>query len=468
MPSAILKVLAPLNRFIPTVKKPERDPGLRTKVLWTIIAIVIYMVMSNIPIYGIQKEAGIDVFWTLRVILASKRGTLAELGIGPIVTGGLVLQILAGSRMIDVDLTDPEDRRLFDAANRAMAIIMTIFESLVYIMGGYYGSLGLRETILVFVQLLFAGVVIILLDEMVQKGWGFGSGISLFILAGVADRITWSLFSPIMGQDGLYQGIIPAMFQALLEGRSLIDLVVRYQLPDIIGLVTTFGIAIIIIYLETMTIEIPVESSLYRVRFRYPLKFMFSSNIPVILSGALFANIMLISQLLWSRYPGNFYVSLVGSWTVVNNRPIPTGGLAYFTMPPQGILWSTAHVYQSLGYLVMMILSCYFFAVTWTEIAGIGAESVADQLLASKLGIPGIRRTKSKIVGFLKPQITTAAALSGILIGLVAGVADILGAYATGSGILLAVDILKGLYEEIATKYAEEMTPGLRGFFFGK
>ena len=195
---------------------------------------------------------------------------------------------------------------------------------------------------------------------------------------------------------------------------------------------------------------------------------MFSSNIPVILSGALFANIMLISQLLWSRYPGNFYVSLVGSWTVVNNRPIPTGGLAYFTMPPQGILWSTAHVYQSLGYLVMMILSCYFFAVTWTEIAGIGAESVADQLLASKLGIPGIRRTKSKIVEFLKPQITTAAALSGILIGLVAGVADILGAYATGSGILLAVDILKGLYEEIATKYAEEMTPGLRGFFFGK
>jgi len=429
---------------------------------------MLYIIMTTIPLYGIQQGAGIDVFWTLRVILASERGTLAELGIGPIVTGGLILEILVGSKMINVDLTDPEDRRMFNEANKAMAVIMTIFESGVYIIGGAYGQLALGEATLVFVQLLFAGIVIILLDEMVQKGWGFGSGISLFIVAGVSTRIATSIFSPVPDRDGLAHGIIPAIIQVATTDRSWNELILRYGAPDLIGLLTTIGIAIAIMYLESMSIEIPVESSLYRMRFRYPIKFMFSSNVPVILAGALFANIMFFSQLAWSRFEGNFFVSLLGSWVVEGDRPVPTGGLAYFTVPPQGVLWTLDHPYQALGYLLLLSVACYFFAVTWVEIAGIGAESIADQLLASKLSIPGIRRTKSKMTEFLKPYVNTAAALSGFLIGIVAGVADILGAYATGSGILLAVSILKSLYEEIGTKYAEEMSPLLRKFFLGR
>ena len=468
MPSIFLKAVSPIAKVIPSVKKPERTPGFKVKLFWTIVAVMLYIIMTTIPLYGIQQGAGIDVFWTLRVILASERGTLAELGIGPIVTGGLILEILVGSKMINVDLTDPEDRRMFNEANKAMAVIMTIFESGVYIIGGAYGQLALGEATLVFVQLLFAGIVIILLDEMVQKGWGFGSGISLFIVAGVSTRIATSIFSPVPDRDGLAHGIIPAIIQVATTDRSWNELILRYGAPDLIGLLTTIGIAIAIMYLESMSIEIPVESSLYRMRFRYPIKFMFSSNVPVILAGALFANIMFFSQLAWSRFEGNFFVSLLGSWVVEGDRPVPTGGLAYFTVPPQGVLWTLDHPYQALGYLLLLSVACYFFAVTWVEIAGIGAESIADQLLASKLSIPGIRRTKSKMTEFLKPYVNTAAALSGFLIGIVAGVADILGAYATGSGILLAVSILKSLYEEIGTKYAEEMSPLLRKFFLGR
>jgi len=468
MPSIFLKAVSPIAKLIPSVKKPERDPGFRTKLFWTLVATMIYIIMTTVPIYGIERGAGIDVFWTLRVILASQRGTLAELGIGPIVTGGLILEILVGSKLIDVDLTDPEDRAMFNNANKAMAVIMTIFESLVYITGGAYGALDLSAATLVFVQLVLAGVVIILLDEMVQKGWGFGSGISLFIVAGVATRIATALFSPVADRDGLAHGIIPAIIEVATTDRTWNEIILRYGAPDLMGLLTTIGIAIIIIYLEAMSIEIPVESSLYRVRFRYPIKFMFSSNIPVILAGALFANIMFFSQLMWSRYEGNFFVSLLGSWIVEGDRPIPVGGLAYFTVPPQGLLWTTDHPYQALGYLILLSISCYFFSITWVEIAGIGAESIAEQLLASNLSIPGIRRTKGHITSYLEPYVRTAAALSGIFIGLVAGVADILGAYATGSGILLAVSILRSLYEEIAAKYATEMTPALRRFFLGR
>ncbi len=469
MPSLFLRTISPIARVVPGVKKPERDPGFRIKLFWTLVAVMLYITMTTVPLYGIERGAGVDIFWTLRVILASERGTLAELGIGPIVTGGLILEILVGSKMINVDLTDPEDRRMFNEANKAMAVIMTIFESAVYIIGGAYGQLELAAATLVFVQLVFAGIVIILLDEMIQKGWGFGSGISLFIVAGVATRIATALFSPIPDRDGLPHGIIPAIYHVATSAeRTWNEIVLRYGAPDLIGLLTTIGIAIIIMYLEAMSIEIPVESSIYRVRFRYPIKFMFSSNVPVILAGALFANIMFFSQMIWNRYEGNFFASLLGSWTLEGDRPIPTGGLAYFSIPPQGLLWSLDHPYQAVGYLLLLILACYFFSVTWVEIAGIGAESIAEQLLASQLSIPGIRRTKDHIARYLDPYVKTAAALSGILIGVVAGVADILGAYATGSGILLAVSILKNLYEEIAVKYAEEMSPALRRFFLGK
>ena len=169
MPSLFLKAVSPIAKVIPSVKKPEKDPGFRVKIFWTLVAVMLYIIMTTVPLYGIQRGAGIDVFWTLRVILASERGTLAELGIGPIVTGGLILEILVGSRLINVDLTDPEDRIMFNNANKAMAVIMTIFESLVYIIGGAYGSLDLGAATLVFVQLLMAGIIIILLDEMVQK-----------------------------------------------------------------------------------------------------------------------------------------------------------------------------------------------------------------------------------------------------------------------------------------------------------
>jgi len=194
---------------------------------------------------------------------------------------------------------------------------------------------------------------------------------------------------------------------------------------------------------------------------------MYSSNVPVILAGALFANIMFFSQLIWGRFEGNFFASLLGSWVVENGRPIPTGGLAYYVVPPRGLLWSVEHIYQAIGYVILLTISCYFFSITWVEIAGIGAEQIAEQLLASRLSIPGVRRTKSKMAEYLDPYIRTAATLSGLLIGIVAGVADVLGAYASGSGILLAVSILKGLYEEIATKYAEEMTPFFKRMLLG-
>jgi len=194
--------------------------------IWTAITLVVYLIMAETPIYGITHTGNInDQFGPLRVIFASNRGTLVELGIGPIVTAGLILQVLSGSKMINVDFTNPADRALFTGASKVLSVFMTVFEGIAFLIGGAYnvtnsaGQLitpSLQSQFLILVQLVVAGIVIILLDEMLQKKWGFGSGISLFIAAGVCLSIVWSTLGPISPvADGKYFGAIFAFAQSI-------------------------------------------------------------------------------------------------------------------------------------------------------------------------------------------------------------------------------------------------------------
>ena len=152
--------------------------------LWTAITLFIFLVCCQIPLYGIKTSASSDPFYWMRVILASNRGTLMELGISPIVTSGLVMQLLAGSKIIEVDQGLKSDRELFQGAQKLFGMIITIGEALAYVLSGMYGEikeLGATNAILIILQLFIAGVIVIILDELLQKGYGLGSGISLFI-----------------------------------------------------------------------------------------------------------------------------------------------------------------------------------------------------------------------------------------------------------------------------------------------
>src|SRR2546430_7004556 len=126
--------------------------------------------MAETPIYGVPHTGGVnDPFGPLRVIFASQRGTLVELGIGPIVTAGLILQVLSGSKMINVDFSNPGDRALFTGASKVLSVFMTLFEGLAFLLGGAYNvtnSAGqpippsLQNEFFILVQLIFAGIVI--------------------------------------------------------------------------------------------------------------------------------------------------------------------------------------------------------------------------------------------------------------------------------------------------------------------
>ena len=98
-----LNLVKPVMFMVPEIPKPMKAISKHDKIIWTAIALFIYLICCQIPLYGISKNQDSDPLYWLRVILASNRGTLMELGISPIVTSGMIMQLLAGSKLIDVD-----------------------------------------------------------------------------------------------------------------------------------------------------------------------------------------------------------------------------------------------------------------------------------------------------------------------------------------------------------------------------
>ncbi len=497
MTSTFLRALSPFVRMMPEVKAPDRDVSFREKFVWTAVILIIFLIMSHLPLYGVDRDVGTDYLWAMRVILASTRGTLMELGIGPIVTAGLVMQLLSGSKIINVDFGNPEDRALFTGGQKVIAMFMTAFQAIAYIAGNAYGALGPTESVLVFAQLFMSGMIVILMDELVQKGWGLGSGVSLFIMTNVAGQVMYNslnfidteIASPIgyMGgtegapvPTGLPKGIIAALLGNLLRffgiGTTAGDTVdgawffIRngYD-PSILSLIVTFIIFGAVIWMESVRVEIPLQYAKYRgMRARYPIKLLYTSNIPVILAQALFANILFFGQIIWGSFNAdgsNPFLSWIGIFErdEGSGRMLATEGLAKYITPPQGVFrlieegmegWVHIFIYASV-----MILLCWGFSKIWVDISGIAPRDVSRQLLNSGYIVPGFRTSEKVLERLLSRYIPIVAGLGGFLIGILAAAADIMGALASGTGILLMVSIIKQYYETIA----KEQLAGMGG-----
>lgn len=467
MAGRFLRAFKPISRFMPEIKAPERKVGFNEKIFWTILALALYLVMAEIPLYNIQSP-GWELSY-LRIIFASNRGTLMELGIGPIVTAGIILQLLGGSGIIELDMSNPEDRGLFTGASKFFSIVLTGVQASAYLIGGVYGNLNPITSIIVFLELLAAGVIVMLLDEMVQKGWGFGSGISLFIMAGVAQIILWDSFSPAPVGPGESVGIFVTLGQRLMGGGNIAELFIRPAgYPGLLGFIATLVVFVIVIYAEGVRVELPISHADYRgFRSRYPIKLLYVSNLPVIFASALFANVYFFAQLFWSMNgqppPGqNFWLDLLGQFEMRDNQPQPVGGLVHYVLGPRSLLEVQAEPIRAAVFVLIMVTFCVIFSLTWLEVGGLGPKAVADQLVNSGMHIPGYRRSSKPIELLLKRYIPPVTILGGIIVGLIAAMADFFGVFGSGMGILLSVGIIYQYYQLLLQERAAEMFPAFR------
>jgi preprotein translocase subunit SecY len=304
-----------------------------------------------------------------------------------------------------------------------------------------------------------------LLDELIQKGWGFGSGISLFIMAGVAQQIFLHCFDITPADVYGSNGIFIALVQTIMRGEPITGLLLRGNLPSIVGLIATITAFLVIIYLEGVRVELPLSYAGYRgFRGRYPIKLLYVSNLPVIFASALFANIYFFSYILWSQPWGrnNFWVNLLGWYRLEGDHYVPAGGLVYYVTSPGNLSNVIAEPGRAFGYLAILIAFCIIFSLTWLEVGGLGPSTVAKQLVDAGMQIPGYRRSEKAVEQILKRYIPAVTVLGGVIVGLLAGLSDFFGVFGSGVGILLCVGIIYQYYEILVRERATEMYPALR------
>jgi protein transport protein SEC61 subunit alpha len=134
-------------------------------------------------------------------------------------------------------------------------------------MYGDISDLGAFNAILIVVQLFTAGVIVILLDELLQKGYGLGSGISLFIATNICENILWRSFSPITirtEQGTEFEGAIIALFHFLLTKSNKLYAIQyafwRGNAPNLSNLLATVVIVLVVIYFQVSYTFLEISS----------------------------------------------------------------------------------------------------------------------------------------------------------------------------------------------------------------
>ncbi|UGV40958.1 preprotein translocase subunit SecY [Methanococcoides orientis] len=483
--------LEPFFNRLPAVASPEGHVHFKNKLMWTLGILVLYFALANVPLFGLSSDS-IDLFEQYRAFFAGASGSLMLLGIGPIVTASIVLQLLVGADVIKLNMSDPADQAFFQGAQKFMVFVMIVLEALPQIVGGYIqpdagvaSALGVGlgvVTFIIFIQICIGGMLILFMDEIVSK-WGIGSGVGLFIVAGVSQQIVTGLFNWELDTGGLPIGILPKWIYIaqnvgldyIFTGDGAMFLLIR---GGILALVSTVAIFLLVVYVESTRIEIPLAHSAVRgARGRFPVKLIYASVLPMILVRALQANIQMIGLLLSGRgitlfgeYYGSTPINGVMYYLSPINSPydwIPSLVRETFTGygAPVPSMWQVGlHVLVDATFL---IVGGIIFALFWIETTGMGAKPTAQKVFNSGMQIPGFRRNVGSIEKVMVRYIPKVTIIGGAFIGGLTLLASLLGTIggAGGTGLLLTVSIVYRLYEDIASEQMMEMHPMVRSFF---
>ena len=475
----VLDRMEPLLSRMPSVKPPEGHVHFKNKLMWTAAVLLIYFILTNIPVFGLASTS-VDIFEYYRALLAGAQGTIVHLGIGPIVTASIVLQLLRGADLIKINTSDQRGQVLYMGLQKLLIFVMIILEALPNVLSGWmvadanvsalFGGNSGFVMFLIFIQICIGGVLIMFMDEVVSK-WGIGSGVGLFIVAGVAQGIVNGFFnwSSAGSTDGFASGFFPRLFQVIGSGENFID----YFGMQILALVTTVGLFFLIVYVESTRIEIPLAHANVRgARSRFPVKLVYASVLPMILVRVLQANVQMIGMILSSAG-----VTALGEF----NGSTPVNGLMWYIAPinqPQDWMWwlpqftgaghAVWEVIIRLGIdIIVMVLGGALFAIFWVKTAGLDSKHVARQIQNSGMQIPGYRRSPAVLERYLDRYIPRVTVIGGVFIGVLSVLANMLGiiGFVGGTGLLLTVSIIYRLYEQIANEQMMEMYPFMRGFF---
>ena len=461
---AFIRLLAPLVSFLPKLQKPHKRIAFKEKLLWTIFGLIYFLIASQIPLYGMEKLEGEDSMDFLRMMTASNRGTLMELGISPIISASMIMHLLEATKLISVDMNDEYERSIFESLQNLFGLVMTLAQSIIQLTNGQYGdveAIGMTNCVLIVAQLFISGLIVLMLDELLSSEYGFGSAISLFIATNISESVVWALFSPLTYNnngvqfEGAIINLVHSLFTRPDKLNALYDAFFRANMPNMINVIATVVMLAIVVYFSDFKVNIPLAFNNSQATPQpFSVKLFYTSITPLYMSSTLIQMITMVSRSLFVRFPTSFIVNLIGSWQVLQKSSTlkPVGGIIYYLQRPHSF---TEVLFDPLHALVSICISMFiaaFFSYNWLNIGRMGPHQIKQQLAEQRLHIKGFRGGQSSY-HLLDHYIPIAATLGAMILSAIAILADLLGCIGSGTGLLLAANTITEYYDKFQKDY---------------
>jgi len=460
--------LKAIFNYIPEVKTPEEKKlSFNVKFKWTLIILAAFFILANISLFGMSANA-LDRFKYLAIILGTDFGSIISLGIGPIVMASIILQLLKGAGIINIDTNTVEGKKFFQGVQKLLVFFFIIFEAFVYVlMNGLQAAPGF--TGIVIFQLILGGLAIFYMDELSNK-WGFGSGVSLFIGAGVSWRLITSALQ-FIDQQGANcladfantpcSGKILVLIQSIMQKDTITFL------SALAAIVITVLIFLAVVWAQSLKVEIPLSYG--RIRgygVKWPLSFFYANVIPVILAAALIANLQLFGGLLENWLGHATFLGHFVNGQAVSGLSFWLGSTNILDLAIKGGLLPQ-YLLQGLIYIIVFAILCTVFSIFWVKSSSMDAKSQAKNIAASGLQVAGFRQDIRILESILDRYVMPLTVMGGIAIGLLASFTNLLGALVSGTAILLVIMIMFQFYQSIVQQHLTEMNPAMRKFMSG-
>uniref|UniRef100_A0A0E0M397 Uncharacterized protein n=1 Tax=Oryza punctata TaxID=4537 RepID=A0A0E0M397_ORYPU len=426
-----------LAALVPEVQCPDQPISSRQKLIYTTIALFIFATASQLPLYGIHHQPPTiepDPLHWVHLILASSRDTILSNGIIAILAPEVLVKVLVSTKIIILDTSAPETCILLNRAQRLLGILMTILGAVNYYVRNQHSTVN---TALIMLQILCSDIIIIYLDDVLKKGYGFVN-------------ILWKAFSPMSivypEQGAEFEGAVIAWVHLLMtrtdKFSAMSKAFYRQNLPNIINFLATCLFVPLAIFFQGFYIVLPVRTQrIFQADYHIKLShFLYG---PIVLHRVLLALPYVVSKVLYMKYSGNILVNLLGKWDGSNHfgQSVPVGGIMYYLTTPPTLADLHRDPFHAFIYVAFVLISCACISMWLIDCASSKGVFNGFVVLNEERRLR-FAQPDSIHVNEIWCHVMRAACVGGFCAGVLIIFADFIGVFGSGTGIMLAVAAL--------------------------
>lgn len=401
-----------MNKLIERIKHILKTKEIRSKILFSLLILLIFRLLSSVPVAGIPAEAIKSLFegTSMGDVLSAVSGGVLEtasivaIGLTPYINASIVFQLL-GTVIPALDETrkeGPEGRRKISMYTRLLTVPLAILQSFVIystLLGfGLITKLGPLELATMVATFTAGSVVMMWFGELISES-GLGGGTSYLIMLGILAGIPGSIRSNFLTMDNLQKTLF---------------IVISLIMVTSVVIITTAERRVKVQYSRRVRTGGALESYI-------PIKLTQSGVMPVIFAMAFLS-----------------FPQLVGKFLVSKNYNEGLTNIAQKIMD----LINNPYIKDGLTFLLVIGFSFVYLSVVFKT------DELAENLQKQGAFIQGIRPGENTSDYLRKISLRLAAvgaiflALLSILPDLFVRVGLVNGAVFSGTGLLIVIGVI--------------------------